>query len=113
VIFAVDFDGTVVEHKYPEIGLEIEGAVQTLSDLQRRGHKIIIWTCRAGEDLCKAKCWLARRGFFADKYNENMKLEWTPESPKIYADVYLDDRNFPPFKGWDEVRRVFLEGGRQ
>ena len=29
LIIAVDFDGTCVEHDYPAIGLDVEGAVKT------------------------------------------------------------------------------------
>lgn len=110
MVIAVDFDGTIVEHKYPEIGLELEGAIQSLKDLQQRGHKIIIWTCRAGKDLIAAREWLSKRGFIPDKFNENVELNWLPESPKIYADLYIDDRNFPPFPGWKSVRKCLLGG---
>lgn len=110
MIIAVDFDGTIVEHKYPEIGIELEGALDTLRELQRRGHKIILWTCRAGDDLAKARQWLVKRDFIPDAINENVKLEWTPVSPKIYADLYIDDRNYPPFSGWSRIRKCLLEG---
>ena len=45
---AVDFDGTCVEHDYPEVGLDVEGAVETLKELQSRGHRIILYTMRSG-----------------------------------------------------------------
>ncbi|MGB6037414.1 MAG: hydrolase, partial [Cryomorphaceae bacterium] len=48
---AVDFDGTIVEHKYPEIGDEMLFAFDTLKELQKKGHKLILWTYRGGRYL--------------------------------------------------------------
>ena len=35
---AIDFDGTIVEHRYPEIGREIPFAIETLKRLIKDGH---------------------------------------------------------------------------
>ena len=51
---AVDFDGTIVEHKYPEIGKEVMFAIQTLKALQEQGHQLILWTYRSGKELDEA-----------------------------------------------------------
>lgn len=50
-IIAVDFDGTIVEHRYPEIGKEMMFAFATLKALKKKGHKLILWTFRDGERL--------------------------------------------------------------
>ena len=42
MIIAIDFDGTIVEHKYPEIGREIPFAIETLKRLQADRHKLIL-----------------------------------------------------------------------
>ena len=39
---AVDFDGTIVEHRYPEIGKEIPFATDTLKMLIKDHHRIIV-----------------------------------------------------------------------
>ena len=52
-IIAIDFDGTIVEHKYPAIGAPIKGAIDTIKELQARGHRIILWTMRSGRELEK------------------------------------------------------------
>ena len=39
MIIAVDFDGTIVEHKYPHIGKEIPFAISTLKRLQAEHHQ--------------------------------------------------------------------------
>ena len=36
---AVDFDGTIVEHRYPEIGPEIPFATETLKMVIKEQHK--------------------------------------------------------------------------
>ena len=46
---AVDFDGTIVEHRYPRIGEEIPFAVETLKLLQQEKHRLILWSVREGE----------------------------------------------------------------
>ncbi len=55
MIIAVDFDGTIVEHKYPKIGREKPFAIDTLRRLAGEGHKIILWTSREGELLEDAR----------------------------------------------------------
>ena len=46
MIIAVDFDGTIVEHKYPAIGRELPFAIETLRKLQSERHKLILWTVK-------------------------------------------------------------------
>ena len=44
---AVDFDGTVVMHEWPEIGPEVPHCVEVLKALQeKKGAKIILYTMR-------------------------------------------------------------------
>ena len=58
---AVDFDGTIVEHKYPKIGKEIPFAIDTLRTLSEEGHKLILWTSRDGELLEEALAFCRER----------------------------------------------------
>ena len=51
MIIAIDFDGTVVEHKYPEIGEERPFATETLKMLIKDHHKLILWSVREGKLL--------------------------------------------------------------
>ena len=51
---AVDFDGTIVEHRYPHIGKEKPFAVQTLKQLIADGHQLILWSVREGRLLDEA-----------------------------------------------------------
>ena len=64
---AVDFDGTIVEHKYPRIGKEIPFAVETLKSLAAEGNKLILWTSRDGELLEEALAFCRERGLPQEK----------------------------------------------
>ena len=62
MIIAIDFDGTLVEHKYPEIGKEIPFAFETLRRLQQDKHRLILWTVREGRLLDEAITFCRERG---------------------------------------------------
>ena len=105
---AIDFDGTIVENEFPAIGKEHPHATNTIKLLRKRGYEIILWTCRTGEHFDAAKIWLDERGVVFDAYNDHLPDEFEENGRKIFADVYIDDRSFPPFKGdWLEVMRKF------
>ena len=59
---AVDFDGTICKHQYPQIGPEIPFAIDTLKKLQEDGHKLILWSVRQGDLLDEAVEWCKERG---------------------------------------------------
>ena len=62
MVIAVDFDGTIVEHKYPAIGRELTFATETLRMLIRDRHKLILWSVREGRLLDEAVEWCRERG---------------------------------------------------
>lgn len=94
VTIAVDFDGTIVKHEYPDIGPPVPNAIESLLWLQKRGVKLILWTMRSGEALAQAVAYCEAAGitFFGINTNPNQKT-WT-ESPKAYAQLYIDDAAF-------------------
>ena len=47
MLIYLDFDGTVVEHAYPEIGADNPSALGVIRRLQDAGHHIILNTYRA------------------------------------------------------------------
>lgn len=100
MLLAVDFDGTIVENRYPEIGSPIPGAISTLLKLQKEGHRLILWTCREGQRLEEAVSFCRSKGIYFESCNEN-KFERIGR--KVYADYYIDDRNVCGFPGWDKV----------
>jgi len=90
MIIAVDFDGTCTTHDYPRIGEDI-GAIPVLKRLVANGHKLIIWTMRSGKELADAMDWFSLNGIPYYAANENpQQLNWT-DSPKAYAQLYIDD----------------------
>ena len=92
MIIAIDFDGTCVTHEYPEVGRDL-GATTTLKTLVDNGHKLILLTMRSGKTLEDAKHWFEERGIILYGVNENpSQKQWT-ESPKVYANLYIDDAN--------------------
>ena len=91
LVIAIDFDGTCVEHDYPAVGLEVEGAVETLRALNKRGHRLILFTMRSGEKLEAAERWFRDRKIELWAVNENPEQRSWTTSPKVYADYYIDD----------------------
>ena len=102
---AVDFDGTIVEHKYPAIGKELMFAFETLRELQKQKHQLILWTYRSGKELDEAIDFCKERGieFYAINSNYPEEIYDDNISRKINADVYIDDRNLGGFPGWSAV----------
>lgn len=113
-IIAVDFDGTIVEHRYPEIGKEMMFAFATLKALKKKGHKLILWTFRDGERLEDAVIFCKENGieFYAVNQNYPDEKYDLSISRKINCDVFIDDRNIGGFIGWDRVwQMLHPEGG--
>lgn len=98
-IYAFDFDGTLCENEYPQIGKQKEEVVSFAKQLHSEGHKIILYTCRNGELLEKAVKWCEVLGLAFDAVNENLPENialYGGDTRKIYADVYIDDHAINP-----------------
>jgi len=105
MIIAVDFDGTIVDHEYPEIGKPKLFAFETLKAMQKQGHQLILWTYRVGSYLDDAVEFCKRNGieFYAVNKNYPEEVYDNSISRKIIADIYIDDRNVGGFLGWSEI----------
>ena len=112
---AVDFDGTIVEHKYPAIGKELLFAFETLRELQKQKHRLILWTYRSGKELDEAVDFCKEKGieFYAVNSNYPEEIFDDSISRKIDADVYIDDRNLGGFPGWSAVWQMLNPEGGQ
>lgn len=113
-IIAVDFDGTIVEHAYPRIGKEMLFAFDTLKALQRKGHKLILWTFRDGQTLAEAVEYCRANGVEFYAVNKSYPEEEfdLSISRKINADIFIDDRNVGGFPGWSAIwQMLHPEGG--
>lgn len=113
MIIAVDFDGTLCEHRFPEIGMEVPGAFACLRAMQDAGAKLILWTMRSDlrnpadngsgptpganadrDYLTEAVEWCRSRGVTFWGVNENPEQKSWTQSPKQYAHLYIDDAAF-------------------
>ena len=107
---AVDFDGTIVTHRYPEIGEEIPFAIETLKMLIADHHRLILWTVREGELLDEAVNWCRERGveFYAvnREYPEETFETNNHFSRKIKADLFIDDCNLGGLPDWGTIYRM-------
>lgn len=111
---AVDFDGTIVEHKFPEIGEEMLFAFDTLKMLQKQNHQLILWTYRWGKYLDDAVEYCKENGIEFYAVNKNHPEEEFFEekmSRKIDADIYIDDRNIGGFPGWGKIWQMLNDQG--
>ena len=120
-IIALDFDGTVVTHAYPEVGEDI-GAVAVLKELVAQEDKLILWTMRSGTLLEDAVAWFKKHDIPLWGINENpSQKEWT-ESPKLHADLLIDDSALGcptsfldgerrPAADWRRIREMLVRMG--
>ena len=113
MIIAIDFDGTLVEHKYPEIGREIPFAFETLRRLQQDKHRLILWTVREGRLLDEALAFCRERSieFYAVNrdYPEEEKGANRHYSRKLKADLFIDDRNLGGLPDWGTIYEMVTQ----
>lgn len=119
---AIDFDGTCVTHDYPRIGKDIN-AVNVIKKLVANGHKLILNTMRSGKELKEAINWFKKNDIELYGANENpTQKKWT-NSPKVYANLYIDDAALGcplkmdlsisdrPFVDWEAVSCLLKDSG--
>lgn len=110
---AIDFDGTMVTHEYPQIGTEIDGAVENIKKLLMDGHRLILWTVRERELLDEALAWCEERGLVFYSVNSNFPEETLEEkhfSRKLQADIFIDDRSLGKLPHWDTIYQMISSG---
>ena len=140
-IIAVDFDGTLCTHEFPRIGVEVPYAIDTLKSLQKRGHKVFLWSMRGHPDLSRFDHTNQETGEYIEQDTLLAALKWCEErglvfngvnrspaqfstSPKQYAQVYIDDAALGcplrylydtgsrrPVVDWGEVAECFVKMG--
>jgi hypothetical protein len=110
---AVDFDGTIVTHKYPAIGEEIPFAIDTLKMLRQDGHLLILWSVREGQLLDEAIEWCRARGLEFYAVNRDYPEETPDNNPqfsrKLKADLFIDDRNLGGLPDWGTIYRMIKQ----
>ena len=109
---AVDFDGTIVEHRYPEIGREIPFATDTLKMLIKEGHRLILWSVREGKLLDEAVEWCRERGVEFYAVNKDYPEEGREDrnfSRKLKGEMFIDDRNIGGLPDWGVIYKMITE----
>ncbi len=95
MIIGVDFDGTISLGEWPECGPPNRGLIRYLNKRKYKGDKLILWTCREGEDLQNAVRFCRENGLEFDAVNDNVPEtidKYGTNSRKITCDFYIDDR---------------------
>lgn len=125
MIFAIDFDGTVVTHEFPDVGNDVPGAEEVLRELVEAGHRLILWTMRSdgredGDFLKPAVEWFRARGLPLFGINRNPQQHTWTGSPKAFAHCFIDDAalgcpliapeqpGIRPYVDWNLVREYLV-----
>lgn len=94
-IIAIDFDGTLVKNKFPEIGEINPNVWYAALRAKSEGIKLILWTSRTGQVLDDAVEFCTNHGLKFDAINDNIPevkaLGWNAR--KVFATLYIDDRS--------------------
>ncbi len=109
-IVAIDFDGTITtKNEFPKINEIRPHAKEVIDFLQNElGCFCYLWTCRTGKSLDEAKEFLKKNGIELNAYNEGPSTG----SPKLIADVYIDDAAYPNNGeiDWLKIKEFFIKG---
>ncbi len=105
---AIDFDGTIVEDRYPGIGKPLMFAFETIKMLENDGHRLILWTYRHGKELDDAVEFCKKNGIEFYAVNKSFPEEELNDNTrrKLNADVFIDDRNVGGFLGWGKIYQI-------
>lgn len=115
MIIAIDFDGTIVNDKFPEIGVPLIDAIHTIKELKTKGHQLILWTCRRDipgdrNYLTEAIAFLKKFDIEFDAVNSNIQAHidfWGGDTRKVFADIYIDDKNLV-WLSWKQIRYLLI-----
>lgn len=106
MILAIDFDGTIVDDRYPQIGNLRKDAAETIQQLHADGHYIIIWSCRTDRKKYEMMDYLVQNDIpyhQINKSNPDNVAKYGIDTRKVYADVYIDDKAITPLPEWFEI----------
>jgi hypothetical protein len=114
MIYAIDFDGTIVEEKFPEIGALKPEAAEFIRHIRQNGDKWILYTMRGGQHLEDAVAFLIANDLIPDAINDNLPevqaaFAYNPNPRKVFANFYIDDHNmgglrFSEYKIGDKIK---------
>ena len=110
LILAVDFDGTIVKTEEDYVPRELLlNAKEVINWAYDKGCYIILWTCRSGDMLKQAEDFLKSNEVKYHVANKNIPTIDFETSNKIFADLYIDDRNISFTVNWMEIKGMIKE----
>lgn len=112
MIIAVDFDGTLHQGQWPEIGTIMPDARKMMQKLKAEGHYIIIWTCREHTRQTEMVNWLIENDIPFDRVNDHKANTWQDygyEARKVYAHVYVDDKQVGGLPPWADIYSYIVD----
>jgi len=96
LLIAIDFDGTLCENAWPNVGAPKWDVINKIKEMQEQGHEFILWTCRENADLIPVFKFLSEVGLTFRWINSNaeyrVKQFDDKDCRKIGADYYVDDK---------------------
>lgn len=87
----IDFDGTIVRHEYPELGIPNPMALEYMRQFKAAGAILILWTMRDGKELADAVAYCEKNGVVFDAVNKGIGDRFWTQSPKAHCNLYIDD----------------------
>lgn len=110
----VDFDGTICDFEYPNIGKPKEGVKEALTLLRAMGYRIVIWTCRTcsyhfdifggspdqptmeRKNVIEMVNYLKVHDIPYDEVDDGSR-------GKLHADYYIDDKAIAFQNNWEAI----------
>lgn len=105
---AVDFDGTITDDVFPDVGNPKEGVIEALQTLSKAGFEIIVHTCRTGsyfKDVLDDDQFERVRDYM-EYYNMPFDKIWVPNKP--IASAYIDDKAIRYKNNWAEITNSLI-----
>ena len=114
-VVAIDVDGTILEHKFPDLGKLLPDAKEVINDLYDEGCYIIIWTCRSGFELNEIRTFLDYSCIKYHAVNTNAPFDMIGfmPSPKIFYDLIIDDKNLGGLPDWKTIYKMVIEAKKK
>lgn len=116
---AIDFDNTLAITEFPKIITAVPYGFAYLRVFQTLGMRIILNTCREDHHLTDAVNFCANHGITFFAVNENVDHHWPTNGRKVWADVYIDDKNlnipliqhpvYPDHVDWHKVGPAVID----
>lgn len=124
---AIDFDGTLITNAWPEEGYDMVGGSQTIHWLLANGARVIVWTCRVEQEcppgtphshLAFVRDWIVAHGLqpylgssllINQNFPDVIESFGNIDTRKVFAHVYVDDRNLGGFSGWGAAHLLLAE----